>query len=163
MLTNSSSEGLKSLKDLRDTNSKNISESENSKQSEKGEEKFRGWIHPKEHIKSIVVTRKADPRLKTRPKYRDDYGAGRCRSYADDKRGSFRGRGGGSRRNDRYEEDGYVSRQRFQEPLSKLKSSDGITVSSGKYYSGNDGHNNKGGEGFDHNLNGHAFHGGLLA
>lgn len=129
MLTNSESEGPKSVKS---NSSKQTNEGEGSGKPSNDKDRGGKTILRKSNYPSIVINnRKTETRQKPRPRTKDEYGLGRGRY--EDKRG-YRGRGGSSRKD---RDDMGYSRNRYHEPLNKPKSY-GSYSNNSEYESGRD-------------------------
>lgn len=138
MIANSCTNKLKASKGFRETDGVRLFDSEEKvKAFEKGEgdkERVTSEYHNKHSSHSVNSIKERYDRSKPRSRNRDDFRM--VRGSHGDRRGSGpRGRGGTHRKSERENESGYISRGKFQEPLSKGKSCDGIISisSTGKY------------------------------
>lgn len=134
MIANSYTNKLKASKGLKETESIRLLEAEDrAKSSEKGEEDKERTDNHKSSFQGNCNSRERSDRSKhNRSRHRDDYRM--ARGGPADRRGISRGRGGSQRKPERNSDSGYISRGKFQESMSKGKSSDSMVISSCSKY-----------------------------
>uniref|UniRef100_A0A1B6CNV0 non-specific serine/threonine protein kinase n=1 Tax=Clastoptera arizonana TaxID=38151 RepID=A0A1B6CNV0_9HEMI len=139
MITNNTNK-LKASKGFKETEGVKLLDSEDKFNSSDKNDSDKDKVvineyHNKHSPHILNVTKDKFDKSKPRSRNRDDFRIVRG-SYADRRGNSCRGRGGSNRRSDRDCESGYISRGKFQESVTKGKSSDAVgNVSSSNKYS----------------------------